>query len=137
MTAPAASAPAADPQPPPRRVERGKATGAWPWLLGLFAVGLLSRWATRSQLVQAWDAGHFMLALDGLALPSVHFPAYDHDQADFRLDQQGPTIAVRPPLRRLVVLDRGLRMEPPALAGVRDVMVLPGRPAAAGGAHPP
>ena len=101
--------------------------GEWPWLLGLFAVGLLSRWATRSQLVQAWDAGHFVLALDGLALPSVHFPAYDHDQADFRLDQQGPTIAVRPPLRRLVVLDRGLRMEPPALAGVRDVMVLPGR----------
>ena len=60
-------------------------------------------------------------------LPSVHFPAHDHTQADVRLDQQGPTIAVRPPLRRLVVRDRGLRMEPPALAGVREVMVIPGR----------
>ncbi|MEB3318320.1 MAG: hypothetical protein VKO39_09315 [Cyanobacteriota bacterium] len=60
-------------------------------------------------------------------LPSVHFPAYDHDQADFRLDQAGPTIAVRPPLRRLVVLDRGLRLEPPALPGVRGVMLIPGR----------
>ena len=60
-------------------------------------------------------------------LPSVHFPAHDHTQADVRLDQQGPTIAVRPPLRRLVVLDRSLRMEPLALAGVREVMVIPGR----------
>jgi len=60
-------------------------------------------------------------------LPSVHLPAYDHDQADFRLDQQGPAIAVRPPLQTLVVLDRGLRMEPPPLAGVRSAMVIPGR----------
>ena len=60
-------------------------------------------------------------------LPSVHFPAYDHDQADFRLDQQGPTMAVRPPLQRLVVLDRGLRLEPPSLPGVRSVMLIPGR----------
>jgi hypothetical protein len=65
--------------------------------------------------------------LRAFRLPSVHFPAYDHDQADFRLDQQGPPIAVRPPLRRLVVLDRGLRMEPPALPGVREVMLIPGR----------
>jgi hypothetical protein len=57
----------------------------------------------------------------------VHFPAYDHDQADFRLDQQGPTMAVRPPLRRLVVLDRGLRLEPPSLPGTRSVMLIPGR----------
>jgi hypothetical protein len=60
-------------------------------------------------------------------LPSVHLPAYDHDQADFRLDQKGPTIAVRPPLRRLVVLDRGLRMAPPPLAGVRESLIIPGR----------
>ncbi|MFN9545704.1 MAG: hypothetical protein ACK6AD_01325 [Cyanobacteriota bacterium] len=60
-------------------------------------------------------------------LPSVHLPAYDHEQADFRLDQQGPTLAVRPPLRRLVVLDRGLRMEPPSLPGVRDLILIPGR----------
>ena len=60
-------------------------------------------------------------------LPSVHLPAYDHDRADFRLDQEGPSIAVRPPLRRVVVLDRGLRMAPPPLAGVREGMVIPGR----------
>jgi hypothetical protein len=60
-------------------------------------------------------------------LPSVHLPAYDHDQADFRLDQKGPSITVGPPLRRLVVLDRGLRMDPPPLAGVRSDMVIPHR----------
>jgi hypothetical protein len=60
-------------------------------------------------------------------LPSVHLPAYDHDQVDFRLDQQGPSIVVRPPLRRVVVLDRGLRMVPPPLEGVRGTMVIPGR----------
>lgn len=60
-------------------------------------------------------------------LPSVHLPAYDHNQADFRLDQQGPTLAVRPPLRRLVVLDRGLRLEPPSLPGARSTMLIPGR----------
>jgi hypothetical protein len=65
--------------------------------------------------------------LRAFRLPAVHFPAYDHDQADFRLDQQGPAIAVRPPLRRLVVLDRGLRLEPPALPGVRSVRLIPGR----------
>ncbi|MFN9646085.1 MAG: hypothetical protein ACK6BG_13440 [Cyanobacteriota bacterium] len=65
--------------------------------------------------------------LRAFRLPSVHLPAYDHDQADFRLDQDGPTIAVRPPLRRLVVLDRGLRVEPPSLPGVRAVMLVPGR----------
>jgi hypothetical protein len=65
--------------------------------------------------------------LRAFRLPSVHLPAYDHDQADFRLDQQGPSIAVRPPLRRLVVLDRGLRVEPPSLPGTRAVMLIPGR----------
>lgn len=60
-------------------------------------------------------------------LPSVHLPAYDHDRADFRLDQDGPTIAVRPPLQRLVVLDRGLRMAPPQLPGTRAEMLIPKR----------
>jgi hypothetical protein len=60
-------------------------------------------------------------------LPPVHLPAYDHDHADFRLDQGGAAIAVRPPLRRLVVLDRGLRVEPPNLAGVRSEELIPGR----------
>jgi hypothetical protein len=33
-------------------------------LVALLAVGLVSRWLTRSELVQAWDAGNFVLALD-------------------------------------------------------------------------
>ena len=44
-----------------------------PWLVGLFLLGLLSRWATRTQLVQAWDAGNFVLALDGFDL-DLHLP---------------------------------------------------------------
>ncbi|MEB3333926.1 MAG: hypothetical protein VKP70_02965 [Cyanobacteriota bacterium] len=66
-------------------------------------------------------------SLRAFRLPSVHLPAYDHDQADFKLDQKGPSITVRPPLRRLVVLDRGLRVQPPPLAGVRSEMVIPDR----------
>ena len=30
------------------------------WLVGLFLVGVISRWATRSLLVQSWDAGNFV-----------------------------------------------------------------------------
>jgi hypothetical protein len=41
---------------------RGLPSVGW-WLAGLFLVGALSRWATRSHLVQAWDAGNFVLGL--------------------------------------------------------------------------
>jgi hypothetical protein len=90
-------------------------------------------WGQAIQAVQRFDPATTLVITTGRSnlrayrLPSVHLPAYDHDQADFKLDQDGPTIAVRPPLKRVVVLDRGLRMEPPPLAGVRSDIVIPGR----------
>ena len=47
-----------------RRVPAG--TG---WvLLALVGWGVISRWITRSELVQSWDAGNFVLALDRIDL---------------------------------------------------------------------
>jgi hypothetical protein len=60
-------------------------------------------------------------------LPSVHLPAYDHGEADLVLDQQRETIEVRPPLRRVLLLDRGLALTPPGLPGVRVESLIPGR----------
>jgi hypothetical protein len=60
-------------------------------------------------------------------LPSVHLNAYDHGEADLVLDQERETIEVRPPLRRVVLLDRGLALAPPALPGVRVEPLIPGR----------
>ena len=44
-----------------------------------------------------------------------------------QLDQQRETIAVRPPLQRVLLLDRGLALEPPSLPGVRVEPLIPGR----------
>ena len=60
-------------------------------------------------------------------LPSVHLSAYDHGEADLELDQRSETIVARPPLRRVLLLDRGLALEPPALPGVRVEPLIPGR----------
>ena len=90
-------------------------------------------WGQAIQAVQRFDPATTLVVTTGRSnlrayrLPSVHLPAYDHDQADFRLDQDGPSITVRPPLQRVVVIDRGLRLEPPSLPGVRSTMVIPGR----------
>ncbi len=87
------------------------------------AIAAAQRFDPATTLVVTTGPGN----LRAFRLPSVHFPAYDHDQADFRLDQAGPTIAVRAPLQRVVVLDRGLRMVAPSVAGVRSEMLIPGR----------
>ncbi|MFM9046775.1 MAG: hypothetical protein ACKOOH_03815 [Cyanobium sp.] len=90
-------------------------------------------WGQAIQAVQRFDPATTLVVTTGRAnlrafrLPSVHFPAYDHDGADFKLDQAGPTIGVKPPLKRVVVLDRGLRMAPPPLPGVRSELLIPGR----------
>lgn len=60
-------------------------------------------------------------------LPSVHLRAYDHGEADLQLDQERETIAVRPPLRRVLLLDRGLALAPPDLPGVKVEALIPGR----------
>ena len=90
-------------------------------------------WGQAIAAVQRFDPATTLVITTGRSnlrayrLPSVHLPAYDHDQADFRLDQAGPSITVRPPLERVVVLDRGLRMEPPAVEGLRSTDVIPKR----------
>ena len=53
----------------PHPLAREMARRGWPLplpltLLALLAAGIASRWLTRSDLVQAWDAGNFVLALD-------------------------------------------------------------------------
>lgn len=48
---------------PARGPERPAPAAAWIWWLLLFFAGALSRWLTRTELVQAWDAGNFVLAL--------------------------------------------------------------------------
>ena len=60
-------------------------------------------------------------------LPSVHLSAYDHGEADLELDQNSEEIEVRPPLLRVVLLDRGLVFQAPSLQGVRRKVLIPGR----------
>lgn len=60
-------------------------------------------------------------------LPSVHLPAYDHGEADLVLDQKRDSIAVTPPLQRVLLLDRGLALEAPSIPGTRQQELLPGR----------
>jgi hypothetical protein len=57
----------------------------------------------------------------------VHLRAYDHGEADLQLEQMRETLVVRPPLRRVLLLDRGLALQPPALPGVRVETLIPGR----------
>lgn len=65
--------------------------------------------------------------LRAFRLPSVHLPAFDHGEADLVLDQLKPVIEVRPPLQRVLYLDRGLVMQAPELPGVRQETLIPGR----------
>lgn len=46
-------------------------------------------------------------------LPSVHLPAYDHDQSDYRLDEVQERVPARPPLQRVLLFDRGLAVPAP------------------------
>ncbi len=59
-------------------------------------------------------------------LPSVHLPAYDHGEADLMLDQHKDSIEVRPPLRRVVMIDRGLSVQPGDVPGGRVEALIPG-----------
>ncbi|WP_255143868.1 hypothetical protein [Synechococcus sp. EJ6-Ellesmere] len=60
-------------------------------------------------------------------LPSVHLPAYDHGEADLVLDQRDESIEVRPPLRRVLLIDRGLSVQPGDVPGGRFEPLIPGR----------
>lgn len=80
-------------------------------------------WGLAVRTARLYDPATTLVLTTGLPplrayrLPSVHLPAYDHDSADLRLDQQQETIEVRPPLRRVVLLDRGLVFEAPPPGG--------------------
>lgn len=90
-------------------------------------------WGVAIQAARRYDPATTLVVTSGRSnlrayrLPSVHLSAYDHGEADLVLDQERETIAVRPPLRRVLLLDRGLALEPPALPGVRVEMLIPGR----------
>ncbi|HYP03859.1 MAG TPA: hypothetical protein VER57_04840, partial [Cyanobium sp.] len=90
-------------------------------------------WGTAIRAARRYDPATTLVVVSGQSnqrawrLPSVHLPAYDHGEADLELDQRHDTLPVRPPLRRVVFLDRGLVMAPPSLPGVRTEELIPGR----------
>jgi len=90
-------------------------------------------WGTAIRAARHYDPATTLVVVSGQRnqrawrLPSVHLPAYDHGEADLELDQRHDTLPVRPPLQRVVFLDRGLAMAPPALPGVRSEELIPGR----------
>lgn len=60
-------------------------------------------------------------------LPSVHLPAYDHDQSDYRLDEVQERVPAQPPLQRVLLFDRGLAVPAPQVAGTVSRSLIPGR----------
>ncbi len=90
-------------------------------------------WGAAIQAVRHYDPATTLVVVSGrrnqraYRLPSVHLPAYDHGEADLELDQRSDTIEVKPPLRRVLFLDRGQGMVPPSLPGVRTETLIPGR----------
>jgi hypothetical protein len=90
-------------------------------------------WGVAIRAVRRYDPVTTLVVTTGRSnqrayrLPSVHLSAYDHGEADLELDQRSETIVVRPPLRRVLLVDRGLALEPPALPGVRVEPLIPGR----------
>jgi len=90
-------------------------------------------WGVAIRAARRYDPATTLVVVSGQRnqrawrLPSVHLPAYDHDEADLNLDQRHDTLTVRPPLQRVVFLDRGQAMAPPSLPGVRTEALIPGR----------
>jgi hypothetical protein len=101
-----------------------------------FAVSLRDydrEWGVAIEAARRYDPATTLVVTTGRSnqrayrLPSVHLSAYDHGEADLVLDQKRDVIVVQPPLRRVLLLDRGLALEPPALPGVRVDPLIPGR----------
>ena len=90
-------------------------------------------WGVAIQAARRFDPATTLVVTTGRSnarayrLPSVHLPAYDHGDADRQLEEDRDGMPVRPPLERLVVLDRGLAFPLPALPGVRQEILIPGR----------
>ncbi|CAK6701783.1 hypothetical protein VB734_02170 [Synechococcus sp. BA-124 BA4] len=90
-------------------------------------------WGLAIRAVKRFDPATTLVVVAGRSdrrayrLPSVHLPAYDHGEADLVLDQRDESIEVRPPLRRVVMIDRGLSVQPGDVPGGRFEQLIPGR----------
>jgi hypothetical protein len=90
-------------------------------------------WGLAIRAVKRFDPATTLVVVTGRSnrrayrLPSVHLPAYDHGEADLVLDQRDESIEVRPPLRRVVLIDRGLSVQPGDVPGGRFESLIPGR----------
>jgi hypothetical protein len=90
-------------------------------------------WGVAIEAVRRYDPATTLVVATGRSnqrayrLPSVHLPAYDHGEADLLLEQESETIEVRPPLRRVLLIDRGLVLDLPALPGAERKELIPGR----------
>ena len=90
-------------------------------------------WGRAIEAAQRYDSATTLVVTTGRSnrrayrLPPVHLRAYDHGEADLQLEQNRDRIEVHPPLKSLVLLDRGLVLTPPALPGVRTEVLIPGR----------
>jgi hypothetical protein len=101
-----------------------------------FAADLRSydrEWGVAIGAVKRFDPATTLVVVTGRSslrayrLPSVHLSAYDHGEADLVLDQKRDSIAVTPPLQRVLLLDRGLALEAPPVPGARQEELIPGR----------
>lgn len=90
-------------------------------------------WGRAIEAVRPFDPATTLVVTTGRSpqrayrLPSVHLSEYDHGEADLQLDQLRERIEVRPPLERVVFIDRALALTPPALPGVRSETLIPDR----------
>ncbi len=90
-------------------------------------------WGLAIRAVNRFDPATTLVVVTGRSnrrayrLPSVHLPAYDHGEADLVLDQRDESIEVRPPLRRVLLIDRGLSVQPGDVPGGRFEPLIPGR----------
>ncbi len=90
-------------------------------------------WGVAIRAAQRYDPATTLVVVSGRSnqrayrLPSVHLPAYDHGEADLELDQRRDSLVVKPPLQRVLLLDRGLAVSPSAVPGGRIETLIPGR----------
>ncbi len=91
-------------------------------------------WGVAIRAARRFDPSTTLVVVSGRSnrrayrLPSVHLSAYDHGEADLVLDQRRDFIDVKPPLRRVLLLDRGLAVSAAAVPGdSRFETLIPGR----------
>lgn len=89
-------------------------------------------WGEAIRAARRFDPATTLVVVSGSSnrrayrLPSVHLPAYDHGEADLVLEQKSDSLEVRPPLQRVLLLDRGLALEAPNVPDTRVEDLIPG-----------